>query len=243
MSSTVVCHNFASETTTLKLKVPAEPRTGNWPGFLQTVYSGGREGCYGHPLSPYTAKSLELCTENLGSETGTDTVTDCSSIFSCSPPSREAPTASFWTGSSTTLPRNDSRQKARDFPPPLTTMTGSSSLQVSRRTEGGRLIIEAVETPFRNSYLQAERSDGRLRLSFFTPEATCSTADAEECGGEMAEDGSEFESEEEGNEFESEINLDLEIENFQQLSGCKQGSHGRDGLSCNWKPPVLVSIS
>ncbi|EPS59315.1 hypothetical protein M569_15493, partial [Genlisea aurea] len=63
-------------------------------------------------------------------------------------------------------PRRKTQKKQMSFPPPLTTMSGASTVEVQCRREEGRLIIETVEAPFKNSYLQAERRDGRLKLSF-----------------------------------------------------------------------------
>lgn len=276
-------------TTTLKLKVAAPPppaaldlcrklgaddhslrnEFGNW-GFLQTnsKESGDKDCIYTHPLAKYSSfsklspKSLELCTENLGSETGSDTISDCSSIFSASPPlsptsnsgqDRKRAVLDDWSQKKSTPANSHSKEasrKIKNFPPPLTTMSGSSSLQVRRHREGGRLIIEAVEGPLRNSYLQAERSDGRLKLCFTT--ATCGGEEEEEeeeengdeCGGvggaeeEIEEPRNEFESEME--EFDGEINV---MEKFQRLSRCKEGGHGNKGLCSNWKPALWVTTS
>ncbi|KAL7144671.1 hypothetical protein ABFS83_07G028400 [Erythranthe nasuta] len=195
--STITCQKTVScfetqlteTTTTLKLKVAAAPPPPpppanldfcNW-GFLQTAPNDYKESCcYTHPLSKKSSFSLELCTENLGSETGTDIITDGSSIFLSPSTTTEliSPIVSDKSGGesdddccrqTTAVVRKGSCRETRNFPPPLSTMSGSSSMQVRRRrSDGGRLIIESVEAPFRNSYLQAERSDGRLRLCFLT---------------------------------------------------------------------------
>ncbi|XP_022868324.1 protein FANTASTIC FOUR 1-like [Olea europaea var. sylvestris] len=207
--------------------------------------------------------SLELCTENLGSETGTD-ISDCS-IFSNSYSSlQNAPEK----------PKKESRNfnkaaanSCRSFPPPLTTISGgSNSLQVRRHCEGGRLIIEAVETPFKPTYLQAERSDGRLRLCFFQEEEVgeeneeCESESESEVEDEMIErdaiDGEkienyEIESEQEdddtrlGQSWGQGVDVEMGMEKFQRLSNCsrcKESGHGNKGL-CNWKPPLWVAIS
>ncbi|KAL2463794.1 Uncharacterized protein Fot_53450 [Forsythia ovata] len=84
--------------------------------------------------------SLELCTENLGSESGTDS-SDCS-IFSNSYSSLQ---------NEPEKPKQESRNfnkaanSSRSFPPPLTTISGgSNSLQVRRHCDGDRLIIQAA---------------------------------------------------------------------------------------------------
>ncbi|KAL5541625.1 hypothetical protein UlMin_009335 [Ulmus minor] len=142
---------------------------GGW-SFLQALSNGSsqgpkveREDTYVHPLvkrssSKLNEASLRLCTENLGNETGTD-IAD-SGIF---PNSYESEEKSRLPA----MERQTKRQieaKPRDFPPPLTTISGSESLQVRPHREDGRLVIKAVKAPLRRSYFQAERSNGRLRL-------------------------------------------------------------------------------
>nr|XP_016514627.1 PREDICTED: protein FANTASTIC FOUR 3-like [Nicotiana tabacum] len=142
-----------------------------------------KENSYVHPLSKQhsssrlSEKSLALCTENLGCETGTDHITE-SSIFSFSSDvsntvqSQSSTTKTNirveYTPSSTTNYKVISNTKisCRKLPPPLTTLRGSHSLQVSTHRDGGRLIIKAVEAPKVCTYLHAERSNGRLRLCF-----------------------------------------------------------------------------
>ncbi|XP_047977700.1 protein FANTASTIC FOUR 1-like [Salvia hispanica] len=251
MSTIVYQQNQASiyephlSETTLKLRVAAAPPPtnadlGGW-GFLQNNSQESstminRDFPYTHPLSKnskLSPQSLQLCTENLGSESGSDTFSDCSSIFSASPP--PSPTAARIPP-----PADKYSRKINNFPPPLTTMSGASSLQVRRRSDGGRLIIDAVEGPFRNSYLHAERTDGRLKLSFAA--AACSDGDEEECGAaEAAEtetEAEEGEIEGKGNGFESELGVEKNVlERIQSFRRCN--SHGSKGLCSNWKPSTL----
>ncbi|KZV29258.1 protein FANTASTIC FOUR 3-like [Dorcoceras hygrometricum] len=293
--STVVYQNLVScfetqlkETaTTVKLKFAAGTPSNladmstsleydNW-GLLQTYPKEPVEKTsffthYSSSFSRLSAKSLELCTENLGSESGSDVGTDCSSdvsIFSSSSFSHsnliqdpssysrfEFERPKQQEAKSSAITRKEGRnttKRSDDFPPPLTSMCGPSSLQMRRRREGGRLIIDAVEAPFRNSYLQAERSDGRLRLSFLTAAdsadtTTSSIADEEEevqqqqkqseheCGGEQAE----LEEIESGTEeHEGDMNYEVELDKFQRFSRCKEGGHGNKGLC--WKPAFCVA--
>ncbi|KAI3459368.1 hypothetical protein Pfo_016031 [Paulownia fortunei] len=260
--------------------LPAEVKTnlefGNWD-FLPKESVEKDESFYTHPLarnssfSRLSVKSLELCTENLGSETGTEIITQSSiTNFSSSSPSFYPSNSSENSPPHKRAELEKSKQeleaadynaeanfcrKIKNFPPPLTTMRGPSSLQVRRHREGGRLIIEAVEKPFRSSCLQAERSDGRLRLCLLTgfdSEATTTSAreeevkNGEECGGEMAEeeeiDEPRSEDEPENEEFDGEMNLEMGVEKFQRLSRCKESGHGNRGFS-NWKPPLWVATS
>ncbi|XP_047954042.1 LOW QUALITY PROTEIN: protein FANTASTIC FOUR 3-like [Salvia hispanica] len=228
--------------TTLKLRVTAAPPPppnadlGGW-GFLQNNSQESstmihKDFPYTHPLSKnskLSPQSLQLCTENLGSESGSDTFSDCSSIFSASAPS---PTAARIPP-----PADKYSRKVNNFPPPLTTMSGASSLQVRRRSDGGRLIIDAVEGPFRNSYLHAERTDGRLKLSF-SAAAACSAGEEEECGAAEAAETEEGEIEGKGNRFESELGVEMNVlERIQSFRRCN--SHGSKGLCSNWKTSAL----
>ncbi|KAG6428058.1 hypothetical protein SASPL_112307 [Salvia splendens] len=234
--STIVCQqNFVTETTTttLKLRVaqPGDDSLGSW-GFLQNnshqSSSPNKDFYYTHPLSynsKLSPKSLQLCTENLGSESGYDTFSDSDTFFSDDHPTFSLRHCKHHKSS----PKNC--RKINDFPPPLTTMSGASSLQVRRHREGGRLIIDAIEGPFRNSYLHAERSDGRLKLCFTTAAAR---EEEEEIEEEIEESGNEFES-----ESESDVDMNL-LEKFQRFSRCKDGgSHETKALCSNWKPSTL----
>ncbi|CAA2956211.1 Hypothetical predicted protein [Olea europaea subsp. europaea] len=222
-----------------------------------------------------TGNSLDLCTENLGSETGTECVTDSTSIFSSdtfnlqcensSPMDQQQQREHQQMKSS----RNDKmKTKSHSFPPPLTTMTGSSSLRIQPHREDGRLIIKAVETPFRRSYLQAERSHGRLRLSFFQDydsnfESDLIMTTKEDTEGDsQLDDETETDSKDEDNELENEdieseqedeeeecdikmsqeTDVETEMEKCQRLSRCIEGGHGTKGL-CNWKTSFWVATS
>lgn len=113
-----------------------------------------------HRLSP---KSLELCTENLGNETGSDIIE--SGIELLSSHSSECGEAEVMSPG---IIREKQKRKAREgrsFPPPLTTITGSESIRVRPHREGGRLVLQLIKVP---SSFQAERSPGRLRLCFWT---------------------------------------------------------------------------
>ncbi|KAL6548404.1 hypothetical protein OROGR_008825 [Orobanche gracilis] len=221
----------------------------NW-GFLQTVPKESGDNCretnpWGGKKAQFSSlspESLELCTENLGSETGSDnTITDGGGVISPYPsPACIVPRSEYST--SPTYPNRKAASNYREtknFPPPLTTMSGGSSLQVRRHREEGRVIVEVVEAPFRNPYLKAERSDGRLRLCFLTAggEETTSVSAGEEeeggggeCGGETAEEEIEEARSEVGSEFREEIeyngeinNLEHELEKFPLLSRCGGG--------------------
>ncbi|WRX09441.1 The fantastic four family - like 1 [Theobroma cacao] len=142
---------------------------GGW-SFLQSLAANAKDSTendkvYVHPLvkrsaSMLSEKSLEMCTESLGSETGSEVSesSDDISLLSletvvCNPSKpRESLVARKMTRSSS-------------FPPPLTSISGSNGVQVRSHREGGRLVLQAVRIPPCHSYFHAERSEGRLRLS------------------------------------------------------------------------------
>ncbi|XP_040996474.1 protein FANTASTIC FOUR 3-like [Juglans microcarpa x Juglans regia] len=180
---------------------PSNPDLGGW-SFLQAMSINPegpkeameKENIYVHPLdkrssSILSEKSLELCTENLGNETGTEIKEG--SIFSL-------PASDSKGGNLPTREQRKSRQlfgakkiNPRNFPPPLTTISGSESLRVRPHREDGRLIIKAVKAPVTHTYFQAERSHGRLRLCVLK---TCTlSVDSDEADNEENEafDGKE----------------------------------------------------
>ncbi|KAL8100245.1 hypothetical protein AgCh_032478 [Apium graveolens] len=190
--STIVYQNFlepqSTETTTLRLKLAApkpiefkntntkqvqvteKSDSGGW-NFLQSLSNSTPKKAMDsesfYPSLRLSQKSLELCTENLGSETGSDDASDTNIL---SFPSVDARYTKSTTATTTRRARvNVSSAKkgnTRSFPPPLTTISGSNSIQVRPHREGGRLIIEAVEAPCNRTCFEAERSNGRLQLKF-----------------------------------------------------------------------------
>nr|GMD63404.1 protein FANTASTIC FOUR 3-like [Ipomoea batatas] len=128
------------ETATLKLKL-SSPRCidlGGW-GFLQslpnTSREKGKQPIYVHPLSKqyssyYGSKlsetSLKLCTENLGSETGTD-IADTAIFSSDFLPELALPPLPRQVAAPRN--RNKVKGKPKNFPPPLTTLIAPNSLQ------------------------------------------------------------------------------------------------------------------
>ncbi|CAK7326996.1 unnamed protein product [Dovyalis caffra] len=246
----------------------SNPDLAGW-SFLQALSTSPQgpkesmeeENTYVHPLinrssSMLSGKSLELCTESLGSESGSDDIIE-NNIFSLSSPDS-------MVGNSPSRELQKSRQLlgankaiSRSFPPPLTTISGSKCLQVRPHREDGRLIIRAVEAPSRHTYLHAERRDGRLRLSFlkdstsdFDSKSGASTEENEgnikddEIENDMdyeevddldvgeSENGAYFEEEEEGAD---DLDMAMGMEEFQGPRRCKEGEREEKGL-LNWEP-------
>lgn len=129
-------------------------------------------------------KSLEMCTEDLGNETGiVDHVSESMVLLS-------VPTDGLRSDQNSLKPREHVGPKEpmrRSFPPPLTTISGVKSLQVRPHREDGRLVIEAVKTLSSYPHFRAERSDGRLRLCFLR-EPTSSCVDSIDDEGRMFDD-------------------------------------------------------
>ncbi|XP_060217647.1 protein FANTASTIC FOUR 3 [Lycium barbarum] len=282
---------------TNKPSTTTNPDLGGGWSFLQNLSNNiskdsnleKESGIYVHPLSKRSSyasrlseKSLQLCTESLGSETGTDIID--SNIFSFSSSSSYSPiekssstnddhgmthqaeSSSTW---SRTIRSNNNKKSCSKFPPPLTTIRGLNSMQIRPHREDGRLIIKAVEAPLTNNYLHAERSNGRLRLSFFKDEISASNfeenEDLEETESEIRdeeevkeeeieekEDDIKVEEEEEesdmhnmkwdidGNKFD--VEGEMGKEKCQRLSRCKESGQGNK-VFCDWRKALWVATS
>ncbi|KAH7857774.1 hypothetical protein Vadar_016343 [Vaccinium darrowii] len=267
-------------TISLKLSLPFQeinnnpskkPNLGIW-NSLQSLSPSSQtpklKDPYAHPI--LTGKSLELCTENLGSETGSDT-----DFFLSSPgftggyggiPTRDEPNSRPETQCRIS---QDARKRTRtaelsnketgkvNFPPPLTSLSGSDSIRVRAHREEGRLIVKAVGGPLENgtsSCFRAERSNGRLRLCFWEegcgsdsdPETETDFQENQEC--EIDFEGNSGEEEEEEDEESGEDmdgnDLDVEgemgMEKIRRPSWCKVSGGGGGGCGngsfCNWEP-------
>ncbi|KAK6940827.1 Fantastic Four domain [Dillenia turbinata] len=120
-----------------------------------------------HPMiklssSILNEKSLKMCTESLGSETGSDSGDNdnLSSNSSCENEdcSQNEKPRKQQSWKSKKMSRNSS------FPPPLTTMSSSNGVRVQSHRQGGRLVLDAVNVISSRTYFEAERGNGRLTL-------------------------------------------------------------------------------
>ncbi|KAJ3702915.1 hypothetical protein LUZ61_006620 [Rhynchospora tenuis] len=195
---------------------------------------------YVHPLvrhssSSLSQKSLEICTESLGSETGsddflssyTDSDTDTESEdghrtnmeeFEPLMAAKHVPAMKMgpqyvrnqdvpYHCASAAVSRKSS---PRSFPPPLPSISsrngGPCLRMLPHRCGDGRLVMEAISMPTQN-YLHARRHDGRLLLSFADQHAT---EDPEEPQSEIEieseeSDAEDIETEESEEEEEVEV--------------------------------------
>lgn len=202
------------EATTMRLKL-VSPKSYNKKTIFEDYFNNSS---YVHNQKSLILgqKSLELCTENLGSETGSDTSED---------------DAIFAVPTSVKRCRADQVESkkvlmTRKFPPPLTTISGSIPFEVRPHREGGRLIIEASERHLGNNCLRAERSHGRLRLTCWKTEENDFDTKIHDNETKELEKGED-----------DEIERNLVVENFQRVRRCNENEHGDKGLiCCNWEP-------
>ncbi|KAF8388040.1 hypothetical protein HHK36_026706 [Tetracentron sinense] len=195
-----------------------------------------KESLYVHPLfkhssSTLSEKSLDLCTENLGCETGTDISENSGFSSSTSdsesgkPPTRKIRQL-----------LGNGKVNCRNFPPPLTSISGSGRVHVRSHREGGRLVVKAVTVPSSHTYFEAERGDGRLRLRFlknYSPESQEEEEEEEESDVYLGE-------EMDGNN--GNIGGEMTIGEFERPSRCKEGGCGNKGL-LDWEPLWVSTTS
>uniref|UniRef100_A0ACD5WZR2 Uncharacterized protein n=1 Tax=Avena sativa TaxID=4498 RepID=A0ACD5WZR2_AVESA len=143
-----------------------------------------------------TQKSLEICTESLGSETGSDGFSDADR--SCPGSDDDADGEDGANGVA-----NAHAPPPRAFPPPLPSLARRTvgSLQMRQHRRDGRLVVEAVPV-LSNTLFRAQRRGGRLLLSFADTAAPASDEekndlDQEEPGQQEADEQTQEEEDEE----------------------------------------------
>ncbi|KAK9156887.1 hypothetical protein Scep_003461 [Stephania cephalantha] len=125
---------------------------------------------YVHPLSnkrsrSLSQRSLEICTESLGSETGSD---GYSSSCDAEQEQQDHMEEELEKEVEYFLGRKPTHQR-RSFPPPLPSLSRPGIHMRPRRVDG-RLVLEAVSIPPTPSHnFHAQRQDGRLLLTFANP--------------------------------------------------------------------------
>ncbi|KAF5470894.1 hypothetical protein F2P56_011381 [Juglans regia] len=204
---------------------------------------------YTHPLAKRSAsslsgKSLEICTESLGSETGSDG-------FSSDPSSETEDveeekedeeeeeqqqeedlkvfSQAFDHGEELRVAKyhyasTDQKSKPKSFPPPLPSLSrkDGASLLMQTRRDNGRLVLEAVTVPSQNQF-HAERQDGRLVLTFLTSPSSEDAKDEKSVEGDRQQ-----EEEEEEEEEEEKVNKEVfedKFEDFEEVSEDDEGGH------------------
>ncbi|KAJ0238751.1 Protein FAF-like [Hirschfeldia incana] len=141
---------------------------------------------YVHPLmkraSSLSEKSLEICTESLGSETGCEGLSwhadaeidkeeeEASLVLNVTVTKEEEETeAAEQEAITVPIPNHTTSIELPrgSFPPPIRSLSSQSgsALHMKTRRDNGRLVLEAVSMPSHNNF-SAKRQDGRLLLTF-----------------------------------------------------------------------------
>ncbi|CAH8388359.1 unnamed protein product [Eruca vesicaria subsp. sativa] len=170
---------------------------------ITAIVRNREDKAYVHPtekrsVSKLNEKSLEMCTESLGAETGSESgdelsllaleATALSRAHSLPPKSKtqEEEKESDFHPKKSTMSRNKS------FPPPIKFVKESKFNRMVRSLgEDGRLVVQAirVSSPPRNFVV--EREDGRLRLCLSPESSLLGDNDEEEEEEETEEANSE----------------------------------------------------
>ncbi|KAJ6337114.1 hypothetical protein OIU76_006895 [Salix suchowensis] len=199
--------------------------------------------------SMLSEKSLEMCTEGLGSETGSEGSESSDGTGFLSPENVD-----YETRAAPKLRQTRTTRRTLSFPPPLSSIRGSNTVRVRPHREGGRLVLEAVTVSSCHFHLHAERTDGRLRLHLMK-DSSPNNFDNEEQEAE-AEYGEEVSVQEDGagddrsGDDEAEGGDDIcgeELEGINGNSGgemgmgklasrrCKESGSSNESL-LNWEP-------
>ncbi|KAL2238877.1 UNVERIFIED_CONTAM: Protein FANTASTIC FOUR 2 [Sesamum indicum] len=162
------------------------PTTWNFTYNCRLQSTDETEQVYVHPLikrstSSLSTRSLEMCTESLGSETG-----NCIDSFSHHVFDNNQISSRNKQTKTGQLPKKVKHSSS--FPPPLTSISGSDGVQVQTHREGGRLVIKAFSFSSCSTYFQTERENGRLRLSLLRDEHELGDNNQEEEDGEVVDD-------------------------------------------------------
>ncbi|CAA2935135.1 Hypothetical predicted protein [Olea europaea subsp. europaea] len=233
-NSHVCLNNYPTE------KSQKKGELGGWNSIQSLSKSSDTsENVYVHPLDKrascaMSTKSLELCTESLGCETGSKINGGMDEFNSLLSMERKKPSG--------IRHREISKKKSKtnNFPPPLTSITGSNGVQVSIHREGGRLVIKAVNSSSCNVHFQTERENGRLRLSLPKQDYWHFSKHMEDENEEETaldeKDEEEEEEEEEANAYETENESydrnNGEGEDESDLNGGFWGENG-ETIGCN----------
>ncbi|EEF41712.1 protein FANTASTIC FOUR 1 [Ricinus communis] len=186
-------------------------------------------------------KSLEMCTESLGSETGSDGSESSDEMALLSLENVRNYEARL---------RPKSRETKRttrtaSFPPPLTSISGSTNVQVRPHREGGRLILEAVSVSSCEAFFHAERIDGRLRLHLISNNDKEEEEEEEELNEILVQEDGDGEESSEAEDEEVDGNGEEEnggnsggekgMEKLPRPSRCKESESGSNSM-LNWEP-------
>ncbi|KAG7581571.1 The fantastic four family [Arabidopsis suecica] len=225
----------------------SDANSGSW-SFLESLSNSSSNDKEKKTLSLFQSpssrrtlsdESLALCTESLGSETGSDIIHEDEDMFSIS---SELQTMDTRTTSTTSRPSRQDRKRntMASLPPPLTSMRGLDCIEVKSHRENGRLVMMATRPPPRNRCLQ-DRSNGCVRLAILIDcddhiETETKEKEAEEETIETVRDN-----EEEIPEHEVEVEEEKDegikvkgVEKVQRSRRCIEGDRENRGF-LNWE--------
>ncbi|XP_076918152.1 protein FANTASTIC FOUR 4-like isoform X2 [Bidens hawaiensis] len=202
------------------------------------------DGLYVHPMvkrsaSALSTKSLEMCTESLGSETGSEVSESGDEFCAISMLERKKMRES----QRSTCRNFDRKIRRGDFPPPLTSISYSDgAVKVRHHREGGRLVIKAESVLNCGTNFQAERTNGRLKLSLLRE--CCVNYESEGGEAEVYEsEGDDVESDEDEKEEEESGGWPRDMDGNRWLIGgdgslsrftrCHEGGNGNK-VFANW---------
>ncbi|KAM0853442.1 hypothetical protein ACQ4PT_051091 [Festuca glaucescens] len=209
-------------------------------------------------------KSLEICTESLGCETGSGDFTasldavDMSRLFGSPLPMAPVEAEeSFWQHSAAYSDEQAEvkddlvavsyhcsggrRSPRRSFPPPLPSMSSRDGpcLKMCSSRQDGRLVVEAVVVRPRG-YLQANRQDGRLCLSFIECSARGRGAAGNSSTG--ATEASYFPIVEDKCEQEQEVAMEMEEEDEEEVEVVDRGTVVEVKVSSQPQAPAAAKV-
>ncbi|CAH9088407.1 unnamed protein product [Cuscuta epithymum] len=154
---------------------------GGWSFLVEELQADAAAGEVAHvqprrmkrSLSTLSSKSLEMCTEGLGCETGfgiTQSMDDLLGNPAPAPEGSSAPPPTMPAGRPPVMIASRKFNRTKSFPPPLSSAKDQQRedgvKMLLRRREGGRLVVTAVCLTRPDSFFRENRSGGRLRLSF-----------------------------------------------------------------------------
>ncbi|CAF2103016.1 hypothetical protein BRARA_E03318 [Brassica rapa] len=244
LDSSISPQDNISTSNAASLPSPAPKPSSNSESWLETISNSSSDEKDKKTLLPYvhspssrrtlSDESLALCTESLGSETGSDVITD-QDLFSVSSELKTMETRTSATTSRTS--RQDRKRDAlASLPPPLTSMRGFDCIQVKSHRENGRLVMTAMKPLPRDRCLQ-DRSNGCVRLAFLIESddhietETKEEEETMEIERDNEEEIQEYEAEEEvEEEEEKEDNEVMIIDNIQRSSRCHEGDRENRGF-------------
>lgn len=199
MPTPSLCQGFQSCLEPLLLEprvlmVPPKPLLSfPWPHKIldsntTAAAAAAAEKAYVHPFSNsfLSTKSLEMCTESLGSETGSG-IDEFPYLYDHSPSSGATQQPQKKKAAAAKAIKKVKRGGESSFPPPLTSISGSGGVQVQTHREGGRLVIKAFTVSSSSCRFQAERGNGRLRLSLLRE--GCGGGNEEEADRDIVDGG------------------------------------------------------